>query len=49
VATTGSVEAGILAVFISLFSTARKRSEILFQALRSTAGLSPLHAAGIPC
>jgi hypothetical protein len=28
---------------------ARKRGENLFQALRSTAGPSPLHAAGIPC
>ena len=39
--------ADISAVFISLLSTARKRGENLFQALRSTAGPSPLWAAGL--
>jgi transposase len=38
--------ADISAIFISLLTTARKRGENLFQALRSTAGPSPLHAAG---
>jgi len=40
--------ADISAIFISLLTTARKRGENLFQALRSTAGPSPLHAAGMP-
>jgi transposase len=39
--------ADISAIFISLLTTARKRGENLFQALRSTAGPSPLHAAGL--
>ena len=38
----------VSAIFISLLTTARKRGENLFQALRSTAGPSPLHAAGLP-
>jgi transposase len=40
--------ADISAIFISLLTTARKRGENLFQALRSVAGPSPLHAAGMP-
>src|SRR5215207_6056016 len=39
--------ADISAIFISLLTTARKRGENLFQALRSVAGPSPLHAAGM--
>src|SRR6188472_1795154 len=39
--------ADISAIFISLLTTARKRGENLFQALRSTAAPSPLHAAGL--
>jgi transposase len=39
--------ADISAILISLLTTARKRGENLFQALRSTAGPSPLHAAGL--
>jgi transposase len=40
--------ADISAIFTSLLTTARKRGENLFQALRSVAGTSPLHAAGLP-
>ena len=40
--------ADISAIFTSLLTTARKRGENLFQALRSVAGTSPLHAAGMP-
>jgi transposase len=40
--------ADISAIFTSLLTTARKRGENLFQALRSVAGPSPLHAAGLP-
>jgi hypothetical protein len=36
------------AVVTSLLPTARKRGENLFDALRSLAGPSPLHAAGLP-
>ena len=36
------------AIFTSLLTTARKCGENLFQALRSVAGPSPLHAAGMP-
>jgi transposase len=39
--------ADISAILISLLTTARKRGENLFQALRSVAGPSPLHAAGL--
>lgn len=35
------------AIFTSLLTTARKRGQNLFEALRSVAGPSPLHAAGI--
>ena len=40
--------ADVSAIFTSLFTTARKRGQNLFQALRSVAGPSPLHAAGLP-
>jgi len=40
--------ADISAIFTSLLTTARKRGDNLFQALRSNAGPSPLHAAGLP-
>jgi hypothetical protein len=40
--------ADVSAIFTSLLITARKRGENLFQALRSVAGPSPLHAAGVP-
>ncbi len=40
--------ADISAILTSLLTTARKRGENLFQALRSVAGTSPLHAAGMP-
>ena len=40
--------ADVSAIFTSLLATARKRGENLFQALRSIAGPSPLHAAGMP-
>jgi transposase len=40
--------ADISAIVTSLLTTARKRGENLFQALRSVAGPSPLHAAGLP-
>ena len=40
--------ADVSAIFTSLLTTARKRGENLFQALRSIAGPSPLHAAGMP-
>jgi transposase len=36
------------AIFTSLLTTARKRGQNLFEALRSVAGPSPLHAAGMP-
>ena len=36
------------AIFTSLLTTARKRGQNLFEALRSVAGPSPLHAAGLP-
>jgi transposase len=40
--------ADLSAIFTSLLTTARKRRENLFDALRSVAGPSPLHAAGLP-
>src|SRR4030095_15410075 len=40
--------ADISAIFTSLLTTARTRGENLFQALRSVAGPSPLHVAGMP-
>jgi transposase len=40
--------ADVSAILTSLLTTARKRGENLFQALRSIAGPSPLHAAGTP-
>lgn len=40
--------ADVSAILTSLLTTARKRGENLFQALRSVAGPSPLHAAGMP-
>jgi len=40
--------ADISASFMSLLTTARKRGDNLFHALRSIAGPSPLHAAGLP-
>jgi len=40
--------ADISAIFTSLLTTARKQGGNLFQALRSVAGPSPLHAAGLP-
>jgi transposase len=39
--------ADISAIFTSLLTTARKRGDNLFQALRSVTGPSPLHAAGL--
>ncbi|MGH8064286.1 MAG: IS66 family transposase [Candidatus Entotheonellia bacterium] len=40
--------ADVSAVFALLLTTARKRGHNLFDALRSVAGPSPLHAAGLP-
>ena len=40
--------ADVSAIFTSLLTTARKRGDNLFQILRSVAGPSPLHAAGLP-
>jgi transposase len=40
--------ADLSAILTSLLTTARKRGQNLFQALRSIAGPSPLHAAGLP-
>jgi transposase len=40
--------ADVSAVLTSLLTTARKRGENLFDALRSVAGTSPLRAAGLP-
>jgi transposase len=40
--------ADVSAILTSLLTTARKRGENLFQSLRSVAGPSPLHAAGLP-
>jgi transposase len=40
--------ADISAIVTSLLTTARKRGDNLFQALRSVAGPSPLRAAGLP-
>jgi transposase len=40
--------ADVSAIFTSLLTTARKRGENLFEALRSVAGPSPLRAAGMP-
>jgi hypothetical protein len=40
--------ADISPIFTSLLTTARKHGENLFDALRSVAGPSPLHAAGMP-
>src|SRR5215207_7237909 len=40
--------ADISAIVTSLLTTARKRGDNLFHALRSVAGPSPLHAAGLP-
>jgi transposase len=40
--------ADVSAIVTSLLTTARKRRESLFDALRSVAGPSPLHAAGLP-
>ena len=40
--------ADLSAIFTSLLTTARKQGKNLFQALRSVAGPSPLHAAGMP-
>jgi transposase len=40
--------ADVSAIVTSLLTTARKRGENLFHALRSVAGPSPLHAAGMP-
>jgi transposase len=40
--------ADVSAILTSLLTTARKQGENLFQALRSVAGSSPLHAAGMP-
>jgi transposase len=40
--------ADVSAIFTSLLTTARKRGDNLFHALRSVAGPSPLHAAGLP-
>jgi transposase len=39
--------ADVSAILTSLLTTARKRGENLFQTLRSAAGPSPLHAAGL--
>jgi transposase len=40
--------ADISAIFTSLLTTARKRGDNLFQALRAVADPSPLHAVGMP-
>src|SRR5215210_3679672 len=40
--------ADVSAIFTSLLTTARKQGCNLFQALRSVAGPSPFHAAGLP-
>jgi transposase len=40
--------ADVSAIFTSLLTTARRRGESLFHALRSVAGPSPLRAAGLP-
>jgi transposase len=40
--------ANISAIFTSLLTTARKRGDNLFQALRAVADPSPLHAVGLP-
>ena len=40
--------ADVSAIVTSLLTTARKRGENLFDALRSVAGTSALHAAGLP-
>lgn len=40
--------ADVSAILTSLLTTARKRGQNLFQSLRSVAGPSPLHAAGLP-
>jgi transposase len=40
--------ADVSAIVTSLLTTARKQGENLFHALRSVAGPSPLHAAGMP-
>jgi transposase len=40
--------ADVSAIVTSLLTTARKRGENLFHALRSVAGPSPLHATGLP-
>jgi transposase len=40
--------ADVSAIFTSLLTTARKRGENLFHALRSVAGPSPLHTTGLP-
>lgn len=40
--------ADVSAIFTSLLTTARKRGENLFHALRSVSGPSPLRAAGMP-
>ena len=40
--------ADVSAIVTSLLTTARKRGENLFRSLRSVAGPSPLHAAGMP-
>lgn len=40
--------ADISAIFTSLLTTARKRGQNLFDAFRSVAGPSPLHAAIMP-
>src|SRR4051812_13248852 len=42
------LDADVSAILTSLLATARKRGANLFQALRSVAGTSPLHAAGMP-
>ena len=42
------LDADVSAILTSLLTTARKRGEILLQALRSVAGPSPLHASGMP-
>ena len=40
--------ADVSAILTSLLTTARKRGDNLFHALRSVTGPSPLHAAGVP-
>jgi transposase len=40
--------ADVSAILTTLLTTARKRGHNLFHALRSVAGPSPLHAAGLP-